>query len=124
MSDSELEVLDFGGDEPTDPTPDPNEKWPVKDNTYVLILDVEHIGPRYEDTPDRVALVGSDPEVVTYLNYCGVSVDECIDEDSLPIASGTYKLLVQFYVWGGYDGWTGDYDFEDGFIVLSLEKLQ
>ena len=110
------------------------EKSPTDGQTFEAIIQVEHIGLYWEDTPDIDFLhlpegMSGPLEESTLRELCK---DDYTTQSNagyrdgyyLPIASGVYKVRLEFWFHDctPWDSMYPEYDY--GFYVKALEKLQ
>lgn len=102
--------------------PDPEIKWPISGRKYTMEISVSHEGPMYDDIWYNVE--NAPDEINDLLSFGGLTFDELVELEDLPIASGYYELVVEFLHEKMVD-WESGYD-EGGdyLIVLSCKRLR
>jgi len=105
-----------------EPETDPKINWPVSGEKYIIEIMVSHEGPNYDDLWYSVEN-GAD-EIFDLLSYGGLSFDELTEDEDLPIASGYYELVVEYYHDTCID-WESGYDEGDDYLlVISCKRLR
>lgn len=96
-------------------------KWPRSGEKYNMEISVSHEGPHYDDIWYNVD--DCDDEISDLISFGGLSFDELVEVDELPIASGHYKLVVEFHHDPLID-WESGYDEGDDYlIILSCKRI-
>jgi hypothetical protein len=96
--------------------------WPCSGESFQIVIEVEHIGPEWEDEPDCSVLWYPDEVAGLFDQNSLTDLGLWLRQD-LPIASGIYVLMVEFFYdkWTSMESWTPEVDY--GLSVLSLHKF-
>lgn len=104
------------------PEPEPKINWPVEGGLYIIEIAVSHEGPNYDDI--WYSVEDCSDKISDLLSFGGLSFEELVDGEDLPIASGYYKLSVRFHHDKCVDWETGYDEGGDYLIVESCERLR
>lgn len=96
--------------------------WPRIRKHYEIEFEVEHIGPNYDDTPDYTILNASSDDLGFIL--AEHQLTDLIDSYELPIASGVYSCVLEYWHFTNYESYTGCCEDDYGFYLSKLEKVQ
>ena len=102
--------------------PDPVINWPVSGKKYTIEISVDHCGPHYDDEWTNVE--NAPDEINDLLSFGGLTFDEMVEDEDLPLASGYYEVVVE-YLHEKMIDWESGYD-EGGdyLIVHSCKRLR
>jgi len=101
---------------------EPIIKWPVSGKKYTIEIMVSHDGPNYDDI--WYSVVNGADEIFDLLSYGGLSFEELTESEYLPLASGYYEVVVEFFHDKCVDWETGYDEGDDGLIVISCKRLR
>lgn len=96
-------------------------KWPRNGEKYAMKISVSHEGPNYDDIWYDVE--DCDDEISDLLSFGGLTFEEMVDDEELPIASGHYELVVEFLHDTCVDWETGYDEGGDYLNVLSCKRI-
>lgn len=118
MLSDEMQLIALEVPEDSEPPP-----WPHRGQRFQIILEVEHIGLHWDDTPEYSVLWCPD-EVSGLFDEHHLTELYLTPKEDLLIASGVYVLCVEFFFdrYTTMDSWIPEIDY--GLYLISMVRFQ